>query len=107
MKVNVNREVVSETNKIWGYDVMTDMAMEELAEAIQAVNKVKRFPKDTKMYENLNDEIADVFIIIDQLEDLGMIDKASVQDFIDFKQLRQNARNKEMLALRNKQKENK
>lgn len=102
MKVNVNHDIVADTNKIWGYDVMTDMAMEELAEAIQAVNKVKRFPKDTKMYENLNDEIADVFIIIDQLEDLGMIDKASVQDFINFKQLRQNTRNKEMLAMRNK-----
>ena len=95
MKVNINKKVVQDTNKIWGYDVMTDMAMEELAEAIQAVNKVKRFKKDSKMYERLNDEIADVFIVIDQLEDLGLVDEKAVQEFIDFKQLRQAARNRE------------
>lgn len=97
MKVEVNNKTVKDTNSIWGYDVMTDMAMEELAEAIHAVNKVKRFKKDPKMYEKLNEEIADVFVIIDALEDLGMIDQKSVQEFIDFKQLRQAARNREML----------
>ncbi len=97
MKVEINTKTVKDTNNIWGYDVMTDMAMEELAEAIQAVNKVKRFKKDPKMYEKLNEEIADVLVIIDTLEDLGMIDQRSVQEFIDFKQLRQAARNREML----------
>lgn len=102
MKVEINNNTVKDTNSIWGYDVMTDMAMEELAEAIQAVNKVKRFKRDPKMYEKLNEEIADVLVIIDTLEDLGMIDQKSVQEFIDFKQLRQAARNREMLEAKAK-----
>ncbi|MDO4466459.1 MAG: hypothetical protein Q4C49_05560 [Bacillota bacterium] len=99
MKVVVNKEIVKKTNQIWGPDEVTDCAMEEFAEAIQAVSKVRRFPKDKRTYENLNDEIADVLIAIEALEDLNLIDAESVQQFIDFKQNRQKARNnrKEML----------
>ena len=102
MKVQINSNTVKETNQVWGYNDITCMAMEEFAEAIQAVNKVKRFPKDSKRYEKLNEEIADVLVIIDQLEELGMVDQNAVQQFIDFKQKRQASRNREMLSLKAK-----
>ena len=95
MKVNVNNIIVQKTNEIWGRDEMVCMAMEEFAEAIQAVNKVKRFPNNKKYREKLTEEIADVFVIIDHLEALGLINQKEVQDVVDFKQKRQCSRNME------------
>ncbi|MGN1277059.1 MAG: hypothetical protein ACI4UK_08725 [Floccifex sp.] len=103
MKVEINNNIVKETNRVWGYDMITNMAMEEFAEVIQAVNKVKRFPKDEKMFEKLNEEVADVLVIIDQLEELGILNENTVQHFVEFKQKRQASRNREMMALKAKQ----
>lgn len=93
-----DREVIKETNRIWGYDYMTSLCMEEFAEVVQAINKVRRYPDIPKAIENLHEEIADALICIEQLRDLGLIDTSKVQDWIDCKQTRQAERNKKKVT---------
>ena len=67
--------------------------MEEFAEVIQAINKVRR-KKDDNSLNYLNEEIADCLICIEQLKDMGLVDDISIQRWIDYKQNRQQIRNK-------------
>jgi NTP pyrophosphatase (non-canonical NTP hydrolase) len=69
-----------------------DMAIEELAELIQAINKVKRsgavkgnkiIQNDFIDYERLMFEIADVKIMLDQI--LIMADCQNIDDYVDAK----------------------
>lgn len=50
---------------------MLTIAMEECAELIQAISKVKRYGLAKEYYDNLNEEIADVNICIDTLFKMG------------------------------------
>ncbi len=77
-----------------------DMAIEELAELIQAINKVKRVGlvkknqiqrktstfEEIKTYTNMCSEIADVKIMIAQLE--MMLDKETINISIERKMIR-------------------
>ena len=87
------QDIIKETNNVWGFDYMTALAMEEFAEVIQAINKVRRYGKDENTLIPLNEEIADVLICIEQLKDLGLIDEEDIQEWIDKKQARQARRN--------------
>ena len=93
MKVNIDLEVVKQTNKVWGFEYMTALCMEEFAEVIQAINKVRRKRNDDNL-DHLNEEIADCLICIEQLKDMGLVDDAIIQRWIDYKQNRQQIRNK-------------
>ena len=93
MKINIDLEVVKQTNSVWGFEYMTALCMEEFAEVIQAINKVRR-KKDDDNLDHLNEEIADCLICIEQLKDMGLVNDASVQKWIDYKQNRQQNRNK-------------
>jgi NTP pyrophosphatase (non-canonical NTP hydrolase) len=76
----------------FGRDAQTNIAMEECAELIQAISKYKRYvlssPKNTKtpdIIKNLTKEIADVQIMIYQLQMMAGISNTEVQDQIDYK----------------------
>ena len=93
MKVNIDLEVVEQTNSVWGFEYMTALCMEEFAEVIQAINKVRR-KKDDNSLNYLCEEIADCLICMEQLKDMGLVDDISIQRWIDYKQNRQQIRNK-------------
>ena len=93
MKVNIDLEVVKQTNSVWGFEYMTALCMEEFAEVVQAINKVRR-KKDDESLDHLNEEIADCLICIEQLKDMGLVDDTNIQKWIDYKQNRQQTRNK-------------
>lgn len=63
-------------------DEMLTIAMEECAELIQAVSKLRR-GKPNK--ENLAEEIADVLICIEIIKKLGDISSERIDEWIDFK----------------------
>ena len=93
MKINIDLEVVKQTNDVWGFEYMTALCMEEFAEVIQAINKVRR-KKDDNSLNYLSEEIADCLICIEQLKDMGLVDDMNIQKWIDYKQNRQQIRNK-------------
>ena len=50
----------------WGPDSQLDMVIEEAAELIQAVNKVKRYGYKAKNLDHLAEEVTDVAIMLEQ-----------------------------------------
>ena len=93
MKINIDLEVIEQTNKVWGFEYMTALCMEEFAEVVQAINKVRRKRNDDNL-DHLNEEIADCLICIEQLKDMGLVDDINIQKWIGYKQNRQQIRNK-------------
>lgn len=91
--MKIDLEVVKQTNKVWGFEYMTALCMEEFAEVVQAINKVRRKRNDDNL-DHLNEEIADCLICIEQLKDMGLVDDINIQKWIDYKQNRQQIRNK-------------
>ena len=90
--MKINQEVIKQTNEVWGFEYMTSLCMEEFAEVVQAINKVRR----KNNFDNLNhldEEIADCLICIEQLKDLGIANEERIQHWIEYKQARQIKRN--------------
>ena len=67
--------------KVWGNQHMLTIAMEECAELIQSITKVKRYGFHDKYEENLHEEVADVLICIAELVCLGYLDIDKVKDY--------------------------
>ena len=76
------RDLSERAIKCWGYDVQCVVAMEELAELIQAVSK---FYRGENNIENLKEEIADVYIVLDQLRYMTFTDDEKLYDLINTK----------------------
>lgn len=94
--MKINQEVIKQTNEVWGFEYMTSLCMEEFAEVVQAINKVRR----NNNFDNLNhldEEIADCLICIEQLKDLGIANEERIQHWIEYKQARQIKRNLDKL----------
>ena len=91
--MKIDLKVVKQTNNVWGFEYMTALCMEEFAEVVQAINKVRR-KKDDNSLNYLCEEIADCLICIEQLKDMGLVNDKSIQKWIDYKQNRQKNRNK-------------
>lgn len=66
----------------WGLDPQLDMAQEECAELIMAINKLRRSKYRRKSY--VAEEIADVRIMINQII-LGLEIEKQVKNFTDLK----------------------
>lgn len=98
----MNKEAIQKNAQHYGYDAQSRQCIEEMAELTQAINKFwrkqldcgkKTLPKDdfympfmTAEYENLCEEIADVQIMLWQLEHLL---NADVEPIIEQKISRQ------------------
>lgn len=74
----------------YGIEPQARQAMEESAELIQAINKVLRKKDDAK--NHLTEEMADVFICLEQLKCLFDISDEEIQVWIDYKWERQKKR---------------
>ena len=78
MKDREKRELYKRTIKTYGADSQMFMAVEEMAELTQAISKFKRGRES-----NMEEEIADVHIMMGQLEEL--FDKKKIDEWEDMK----------------------
>lgn len=84
-------KVLAECIMRYGVQFQSNMVMEECAELIQAVNKVLRNgASNVEIFNNLVEEIADVYLVIEQLKMIYLIDDSSIEDIMIQKITRQN-----------------
>lgn len=99
---NFFNDVIYETLQLNDYDLQCFVACEELAELIQAISKAERFSSHDILgnyyefiEEQLTGEIADVYIVLEQLQYMFGISNENIQAGIDTKLKRQHARNEQ------------
>lgn len=68
-----------------GIEQETTIAMEECSELIQAISKCKRYGCVDKYRDNLIEEIADVLIIINELQLIYNISNADIENIKKYK----------------------
>ena len=90
MKIDryINRQAIEK----YGVVKQSIVAMEELSELIQAISKKLRYPSDRVVAFNLGEEIADVYIVLDQLKCMYNIDESWINEWIEAKQNREKKR---------------
>ncbi len=80
----------------YGRDAQSSIHMEECAELIQAISKMRRVRStggdDSAAYYNLVEEMADVLICLEQLQEIYKIPNHEIQGIIDKKCARQEER---------------
>ena len=81
----IDSNVVQNSIKHYGSDLQTVVCMEECAELIQAISKMKR-GKDNR--DNLIEEVADVMICIEILKQVYGISDNEIQNYVCQKQNR-------------------
>ena len=81
----IDSNVVQNSIKHYGSDLLTTVCMEECAELIQAISKMKR-GKDNR--DNLIEEVADVMICIEILKQVYGISDSEIQNYVCQKQNR-------------------
>jgi NTP pyrophosphatase (non-canonical NTP hydrolase) len=88
--IKIDKKVLEQAVEKWGVPSQSDMIIEECAELIQALSKMKRKMADPeKCYTNLIEELADVTIMMSQAE--IMFNKLGhIQEAVDFKMERLN-----------------
>lgn len=84
--VSADIELQTEVVSKYGSDIQSTICMEECAELIQAISKMKR-GKDNR--DNLIEEMADVYIILEQLKFIYNITDNEIIKWLDAKQDRQ------------------
>ena len=65
----MNKELLQKAINIYGREAQQDMCIEEMSELTKAICKAKRnrYYLTTQIKENLYEEIADVYIMLEQL----------------------------------------
>ena len=81
----IDSNVVKKSIEHYGADLQTVVCMEECAELIQAISKMKR-GKDNR--DNLIEEVADVMICIEILKQVYGISDNEIQNYVCQKQNR-------------------
>lgn len=76
---------LKEVCEIWGDQHMLTIAMEENAELIQAISKIKRNGLDPINASHLNEEVADVLICIYELYVMGYLVTDKITETIERK----------------------
>lgn len=61
------RDIYKMAIEKWGREEQTNLAIEEMAELMQAINKTRRYPNSLKARDNIAEEIADVSVMLEQL----------------------------------------
>jgi NTP pyrophosphatase (non-canonical NTP hydrolase) len=86
--MNLDKFILQKALNTWGVYAQLGIAQEECAELIQAISKY--FRGDDPLMEHVEQEIADVIIIIEQL--LLLVNSENVQNHINNKMERINKR---------------
>lgn len=76
---------LKEVCETWGDQHMLTIAMEENAELIQAISKIKRYGVDPINASHLNEEVADVLICIYELYVMGYLVTDKITEIIERK----------------------
>ena len=84
--VSVDKKVQGDGDNINGADIQSTICMEECAELIQAISKMKR-GKDNR--DNLIEEMADVLIVLTQLRFIYNVGDEELTKWLHAKQDRQ------------------
>ena len=84
-KMEEYSEILADNIKAYGVVEETVIAMEECAELIQAISKVKRYGLVGEYKDNLIEEIADVEIVITELLMMFDILPCEVESIMDSK----------------------
>lgn len=80
--MNISAYTVQETILYYGAKIQQVVAMEECAELIKEISKALRGKFDK---EHMAEEIADVLIVIENLQQIHHIPDFKIQDYIDEK----------------------
>lgn len=80
-----NCHKLKEVCETWGNQHMLTIAMEENAEMIQAISKIKRNGFDPINASHLNEEVADVLICIYELYVMGYLVTDKITEIIERK----------------------
>lgn len=88
----ISKEIIKRSIEHYGTETQSTICMEECAELIQAISKMKRGKDDM---ENLSEEMADVYICLEMLMQIYGVDASKVNVWIDYKQKREEERMKE------------
>lgn len=78
-------EEIQEIADTLGYEEQSMQLIEEMAELTQAINKYRRYFRSNEHYENVVEEIADVKIMLEQIQHLLFIDDKNLDFIIDSK----------------------
>lgn len=78
---SINKSIIKRSNRIWNADDQLFVCVEELSELIQAISKMRR----GRGIENLIEEIADVYIMLENLKDQFSISEYDVGKSIQYK----------------------
>lgn len=78
---SINKSIIKQSNRIWNVDDQLFVCVEELSELIQAISKMRR----GRGVENLIEEIADVYIMLENLKDQYSISEYDVGKSIQYK----------------------
>lgn len=79
----------TQNKKLWKimgertFNRQLEQAIEEASEFILAAQKLKRFPQDSKRWDNLREETGDLLIMMEQMR--GFLGIELVDESIDFK----------------------
>ena len=89
----------------YDHDIQSLVHVEELGELTQAVSKMRRLihdlgrpfdatgtEKEAQVYNNLVEEMADSLIVIEQIKEMYSVTDLELQDMVDMKCARQEAR---------------
>ena len=80
-----NRPKLKKVCDTWGNQHMLTIAMEENAEMIQAISKIKRHGPNLDNSSHLNEEVADVLICIYELYVMGYLVTDVITEIIERK----------------------
>ena len=80
-------EILDEVIQTYGSSTQLTVAIEELSELIKAITKYTRKPNNEKLW-NLVEEMADVYIMLEQLKMMLGVDNDTLEIFIGNKIMR-------------------
>lgn len=89
--ISVDEDICKTAIEVFGASYILNVAMEEPAELIQAISKMRRQPYTpgiTYARENLIEEMADCYIVLEELAQMYDVDRDEINNRISFKQVR-------------------
>ena len=89
--ITVDADICKKAIEAFGTQYMLNVAMEEPAELIQAISKMRRQPTTpdiTYARTHLIEEMADCYIVLEELAQMYEVDRNEVNNIISFKQAR-------------------
>jgi NTP pyrophosphatase (non-canonical NTP hydrolase) len=83
--INIEKDALNSAVRKWGSSIQADMLIEEMAELTKEVCKYKRGRNNIA---EITEEIADVFIMLEQAKIIFSISDNEISDMVDMKMVR-------------------